>query len=389
MDQIVEIEEKESELNLQDVILIAREYLIEIKSKWYYCIPFMIAVGCYYAYQHRKEGVKYPAGVTFMVNEEEGSDPTGGSIGALLKSFTGSGGGKESGTGLEKVLQLFKSKSIIEKSLFQKVKVEGKEDFVANHMMNIYGLDKLCSEYDGIISSPSWLQSIRNLKSYSFKSNNIETFNNDEKIMLIVLYEAIAGNASAGITSMILPTLDDKSNIMRFGVTSKSQDLTIALLEGIFAQLSQFYVDQTVEKQSKIFDIVSRKRDSLANVLTDADASLAKFEDSNRNLVWVTGELTKVKLQRRARIAEIMFAEVVKQQEMSDFALRRKTPYVKIIDMARKPLRPVQMSTLRSVQISVGAGILLGAIFIILRKTLITAWRIAKEKIAASTQKIA
>jgi hypothetical protein len=388
MDKVEEIEEQSSEINLQDVIIIAREYLIEIKKKWYYCIPFIIAIGCYYVYQHRKEGIKFPAGVTFMVNEEEGADPTGGSIGALLKSFTGGGGGKEAGTGLEKVLQLFKSKSIIEKSLFQKVKVDGKEDFVANHMMNIYGLDKLCKEYEGIISSPAWLAPIKDLKTYTFKSNNVETFTNDEKIMLIVLYEAIAGNASAGISSMILPSLDDKSNIMRFGVTTKSQDLTIALLEGIFAQLSQFYVDQTVEKQSKIFEIVSKKRDSLSYVLTDADAALAKFEDSNRNLVWVTGELTKVKLQRKARIAEIMFGEVIKQQEMADFALRRKTPYVKIIDFARKPLRPVQMSPIRSAEISIGFGIILGAIFIILRKTIVAAWKIAQEKIANATKAI-
>ena len=294
----------------------------------------------------------------------------------MLKSFTGRGG-KDAGSGLEKVLQLFKSKSIIEKALFQKVKVDGKEDYVANHMMNIYGLDKFCDEYT---SNTKWLDPIRNLKTHTFKSDKIETYTNEEKLILIVLYEAISGDANQGIDPMILPTLDDKSNIMSFGVTTKSQDLTIALIEGIFAELSQFYVDQTVEKQNKIFKIVSEKKDSLAEVLTSADTDLAKFEDSNRSLVWVTGELTKVRLQRKARIAEIMYGEVAKQLEMADFALKRKIPYVKIIDMARKPLRPVKMSMGRSTAITLTIGIFLGCIVIILRKVILDAWSKALKK---------
>ncbi len=373
MEQVNQSQEKNTELSLQDIMLLIQEYFLEIKRKWYLMIPFMMAVGGYYVYQHHKEGIKYPAGVTFMVNEEEGEDPTGG-VGALLKSFTGKG--NNDGTGLEKVLQLFKSKSIIEKALFQKVKVDGKEDYVANHMINLYGLQKLYGEYT---SNTKWLDPIRDLKTYSFKSDKIETFTNEEKLLLIVLYEAIAGNISQGIDSMILPTLDDKSNIMSFGVTTTSQDLTIALIEGIFAELSQFYVNQTVEKQSKIYGIVSAKRDSLADVLATADADLAKFEDSNRSLVWVSGELAKVKLQRKARIAEIMYGEVVKQLEMADFALKRKIPYVKIIDMARKPLRPVKMSIVRSTLISLTIGAFLGCIVIILRKVLIEGWRKAMK----------
>jgi hypothetical protein len=375
MEQVDQIQEQNSEFSLQDVLLLGQEYIREIKRKWYFVIPFIMAVGGYYVYQHNKEGIKYPAGVTFMVNEEEGEDPSSGGIGALLKSFTGKGG-KDAGTGLEKVLQLFKSKSIIEKSLFQKVKVDGVDDYVANHMMNIYGLQKLCGEYT---SNTKWLDPIRNIQTYSFKGNKVETFTNEEKLILIVLYEAIAGNSLQGIESMILPTLDDKSNIMSFGVTTKSQDLTIAILEGVFKELSQFYIDQTVEKQTKIFELVTAKRDSLAGVLTSADTDLAKFEDSNRNLVWVTGELTKVKLQRKARIAEVMYAEVVKQAEMADFALRRKIPYVRIIDMARKPLRPVKMSIARSSAITSTIGLFLGGIFIIVRKVILDAWRKAMK----------
>jgi uncharacterized protein involved in exopolysaccharide biosynthesis len=378
MEQVeqVQIQEQPSEFSLQDILLLLREYFIEVKRRWYFILPFLAAVGAYYAFQHRKEGIKYPAGVTFMVNEEQGEDPTNG-VGALLKSFTG-GGGKESSS-LDKVLQLFKSKSIIEKSLFQKVDVDGNVDFVANHMINIYGLEKLCGQYT---SNTKWLDPIRSLKTHSFKSGDKKTFTNEEKLILIVLYEAISGNPSQGIETMILPSIDDKSKIMSFGVTTRSQDLTIALIEGIFSSLSAFYVDQTVEKQTKIQEIVTAKRDSLASILSGADADLAKFEDSNRSLVWVTGELTKVKLQRKARIAEIMYSEVVRQVEMADFALRRKMPYVRVIDMAAKPLRPVKMSIARSCAITMMIGTILGIMFIILRKTIVDAWRKASEMIA-------
>jgi hypothetical protein len=369
MEQVEQIQEQSSEFSLQDILLLLRDYVIEARHRWYFILPFIAAVGGYYVYQHDKEGIKYPAGVTFMVNEEQGEDPTGG-VGALLKSFTGAGA-KESSS-LDKVLQLFKSRSIIEKSLFQKVDVDGNVDYVANHMINIYGLEKLCSEYT---SNTKWLDPIRNLKTHSFKSADKKTFTNEEKLITIVLYEAISGNPSQGIETMILPSIDDKSKIMSFGVTTRSQDLTIALTEGVFNSLSSFYIDQTVEKQTKIFNLVSAKKDSLAQILADADADLAKFEDSNRSLVWVSGELTKLKLQRKARIAEAMYASVAQQLEMADFALKRKLPYVRIIDMANKPLRPVKMSISRSTLISVSVGTILGIMFIILRKTILDAWR--------------
>ena len=250
-----QIQVQEKELSLKDILILVKEYLREIRKSWFFAIPLILAVGGYYVYQHHKEGIKYPAGVTFMVNEEEGEDIGAGSgIGALLKSFTGKGG-KDNGTGLEKVLQLFKSKSIIERAIFKKVKVDGVDDYVANHLINIYTLEKLFDEY----SNDKWLEPIKNLKTYSFKSSNIDSFTNEEKLLLIVIYEAIAGNKLEGIDSMILPTLDDKSNIMNFGVTTNSEDLTIAILEGIYAELSDFYVKQTVQKQTKVYDIVKAK----------------------------------------------------------------------------------------------------------------------------------
>ena len=381
MEQVEQIQDSSTEFSLQDLLLLGQEYVREIKRKWYFIIPFIMAVGGYYVYQHRKEGIKYPAGVTFLVNEEAAADGGGsGGVGALLKSFTGAGG--EGGSGLDKVLQLFSSRSIIEKALFRKIKFEGKDDYVANHMMNIYGLDKFCSEYS---TNTKWLDPIKTLKTYSFKSDKIETFTTEERLILIVLYEAIAGNKAQGIDTMILPTIDDKSKIMSFGVTTTSEDLTIALIEGIFTQLSEFYIDQTVDKQQKIFNLVSSKKDSLAQVLAEADADLAKFEDSNRNLVWVSGELTKLKLQRKARIAEGMYASSAQQLEMADFALRRKMPYVKIIDMARKPLRPVKMSIGRSTMITTVIGTFLGIVFIILRKVILDAWSKVKAMTAQTS----
>ena len=74
MEQVNQIQEKEADFSLQDVLLLGQEYIREIKRKWYFIIPFIMAVGGYYVYQHHKEGIKYPAGITFMVNEEEGED---------------------------------------------------------------------------------------------------------------------------------------------------------------------------------------------------------------------------------------------------------------------------------------------------------------------------
>ena len=167
---------------------------------------------------------------------------------------------------------------------------------------------------------------------------------------------------------MLTSELDAESGIMTLEVVSEYPDVTLAVLTIVYEQLSEFFINTTVEKQKKTYNIVSDKRDSVVAVLQQEEYRLANFKDRNRNLVTVKGYLEELRLERQVQILNVMYGEVIKQMEATDFALRNKTPVVQIIDEPRAPIFPTKASTVK--------GFILGCF---IGGFLLSLWLIAKD----------
>lgn len=361
---------EEDELSLKDIILIVKDYFNELKRYWKLIPLFIIPIAIYQLTQAYLTEVVYPARITFMVTEEKGQDL--GSIGGLLGSF-GLGGADQSESSLEKVLQLFRSRRIIEETFFQEVVINGKKDMVANFLIEAYGMKDLMKPYKflGFYSQKEWVDEFEQLGTiFKFRNGDIDNFSKLERLMLKVLYAKLVGDAEAGVEPLVGSTIDEKSGIMSISLKTVNPDVTYEMLLKLYEQLSAYYIDKTIEKQQKIYEIAQFKTDSINTQLLSADRKLAEFEDSNRNMVWVKGELERTKLLRKTRILEILYGEAIKQLELSDFALRRKTPYVEIIDKPSLPIGAEGKSKSKALIISVIVGTLLGMIFIFGRKIL-------------------
>ena len=79
------------------------------------------------------------ARLTFFIKRRDG--PSAGSITGLLGQFglAGTSSGKVS---FDKIVELSRSMRIANKALFQKAVVGGKEDYIANHIIDIYKFRK-------------------------------------------------------------------------------------------------------------------------------------------------------------------------------------------------------------------------------------------------------
>lgn len=346
------------ELSLGEIIQVIIEYFYEVVKNWFVIVLFIILPLLYFAITAYKDIPTYSASSTFMLNDDDGGDITG--IGGLLGSL-GLARGKKSESSLQKVLQLFESRRIIEATLFTKTDIEGKSDFFANYIIQQYG-------FRSIIEESGKANRLLELDNFIFSHPNIDSFNIDEKTILAILYQKVAGDPGANLPPMISSKLDESSGIMKLSVTSRTETLTIKMLETFYQKLSDYYVNKTVEKQKKLKDIIQLKKDSIEVSLTNAEFQLADFEDTNRNLVTVKGELKRTKLNRQKMILSAMYIEVIKHLEKADFALRQKTPYVQVIDPPRTPIFPAKKSLLMGVLMGVGLGSTLGIAFIILRK---------------------
>lgn len=357
----------EDELTIADIIRICKYYFKEIIGHWKFIffLGFAFAIGFFIdAYRHP---ISYRASVTFSVNEDESQDVTG--ISGLLSAFSNRGGGERN---LEKILQLFNSRRIILNALFQKGEIRGKSDYLANHIIREYGIARLIDPYESILpwkNNTPWIKHLNGFDSLFFSQKVIDSTSTiEEKVMLNLLYSKMAGNASLDIKPMIGSMVDEQSGIMRISINSISEDLTIQLVNVLYENLSTYYIDNTIEKQKRVYDIAKYKADSLRTELASADRQLAEFLDGNRKLVWVRGQLEQQKLKRKANILEIMYAEVIKQLELADFSLRRKTPYVSFIDLPTKPLTPIIKPKSIAVLFGLAIGFFIGTLFVISRK---------------------
>ena len=369
MEEGVNKTEQFQELSLGEILKVIIDYFNEVRNHWYIVVLFIIPPLAYFVYDAYTDIPKYSANSTFMLNDDEDTAITG--IGDLLGGLVGRG--KKSKGSLSKVLQLFESRRIVESTLFKTTEIKGKEDLFANHIIRLYGFHEILEESN---KGGALLK----LDSFYFSHSNLDSFDLNEKRLVAILYKKVAGDAAAGLSPMIASNMDEESGIMKMSVTTYSEDLTINMLETFYEQLSKYYVDKAVEKQKKIFDILTAKRDSVGTSLTYAEFQLADFEDTHRNLVTVKGELKRTKLRRQKLLLEAMYIEVIRNLEKADFALRRRTPYVQIIDPPQTPIFPSKKSLFMGIIIGIVLGAGIGIMFLLIRKLIRDALQREKNK---------
>ena len=203
---------------------------------------------------------------------------------------------------------------------------------------------------------------------FRFTHNRVDEFTNLENLFLRLLYQYIMGNEALGKEPRLTSSLDEDSGIMTLGMNSEYSELTLGVLNNIYHHLSQFFIEKSIEKHQRTYDITEFKRDSILTELKKSEYLLANFKDKNRNLVTVKGYLNQLKYERDVSILNIMYASSVRNLETTDFALRNMTPVVQIIDLPRSPIYPRKASWLMAFIKGGLFGSILVAIFYVFRK---------------------
>ncbi len=352
-----EIQENyDDEISLKELILKLQEFWSEIWKYWrtviLFCIPFL----AFFLYSHFKHIKTYQANLTFMVNEDEGGGGLA-SVSGVLGSF-GLGGGTGGEYNLEKMLSLLKSRKIIQKVLFDTLVLDGQKDFYANHLIRAEEFNEDWSKLDSEID----------LNNFLFSHPDIKTFSLSENTALKYIHTRLIGNAEHGIVSLLSSSISEATGIMEIGISSRNDQLSIALTEVLYNRLSEFYIEKSIEKQLNTYKIISSKSDSLQGELRGAEYALANFKDSNRGLYNKKDQLEEFRLEAKVQMLGAAFVKVVEQKEIAEFSLNDKTPVVQIIDLPISPIEPSKSSLIKKLIIACLVGGFLSAIFIVGRK---------------------
>lgn len=350
---------EDDEVTLKEIIISFRKGLSEIwRGKYWviaFCIPFLI----YYYYQYKTTPIRYPAEVTFMIDDGQGG---GMSLGGLLGSL----GGNSSSENYDKIVALSKSMRIVQEVMLTKAVVGGQLDFLGNHLIRIEQVnERFWKDYKSVDGLPT-------LNGFLFTKDTFQNFSRLEFSAMKFLRDVL--NGSPKIDGIFSIYFDEESGIIHYNVKCRQEEMSIVLLNTYFNVLSRFYIEKKIEKNIATYNIIKSKADSIKRALNSLEVRQATFDDASHSILLNLDKVPSQRFDRDKQLLSILYGESTKNLEMADYALKSSAPYIQLIDGATPPLPVLRPSLLKLLVTGLSIGMFLGISFVFIRK----AWKQSK-----------
>lgn len=345
---------QDDEISVKDLILKINEWIGYLKSKSK--IIFLIgllgsAIGFSYAFLKKPV---YTATLSFALEDEKSGG--GGLSGALgLASSLGfdlgtSAGGAFSGANL---IELMKSRTLIEKALLNPIKVAERTYSLAEYFLDF-------SKKREELNKKTELSKIHylvyeNRSSYSLQKDSL----------LGEIYNSIITN------KLSVSQKDKKVSIISLEVKTENEIFSKALAECLVKEVSEFYINTKSKKAKTNVAILQNQADSIRNELNAAISGVAQATDNTFNLnsalniKRTSGTRRQVDVQANSAI----LTQLVTNLEMAKVTLLKETPLIQVID---KPILPLKKEKIGKLKALILGGFL--ASFILIDILIVRKW---------------
>lgn len=359
MNEYIPTPVESDEISLREMILKIQGWLFYLRTKWLSIglVAFLFAlIGYIYASSQKQI---YIADLTFALEDEKSAAGSlSGAIGIAsslgIDLGGGGAGGAFSGSNL---LELMKSRTLIEKALLNPIIVNDRTLSLADYYIEIIRLKKEVNE----------ISSLQNIQFNVLEDRAKFTLAQDS--LLGVLYQQIAGNG--GLLSVFQK--DKKVSIITIEVKSTDELFSKKFAETIVRVVSDFYIDTRSKKAKLNYEILQRQTDSVRNELNAAITGVAVANDNTYNLNPAANIHRAPSARRQVDVQAntAILTQLVVNLEMAKVSLRKETPLIQVIDTPILPLRKDKTSKLSSLII----GGLLGVGMTVLFWVLIRIWK--------------
>ena len=340
------IPSKSREISLKELFSIIKRWFIYLFSKSIIIILFVVlglALGFAYAYFRKPN---YKATTSFVI-EESGSGLSG-ALGqyAGLASMAGidiGGGGNNLFQG-DNILELYKSRRMLKKTLLSKLKVGTDSQLIVDRYISFNDLREKWSREKG-------LENI----DFNIKQENF-TVKHDSLINIIL--KTITSN------SLRVVKQDKKLSIINVSFESKDEIFAKAFVERLVENVNEFYRITKTKKSTENVAKLQKQTDSVRRALNAAITGVALSDDFNpnpnaaRQILRVPGQRKTVDVQASSAVLE----ELIKHLEISKLTLRNDEPLIQLIDT---PVLPLQNDKIGFLKGMVLGGFILGFLAVI------------------------
>ena len=329
--------ENNDEASLKDVIVTISDYKNELKKRLLIILAVAIIFSLIgFAFSKSQED-KYNAVISFIVEEQS----EGGNLSALsgMANLVGidMGGGASSSFSQQNIIELLKSRKIIERTLNNKCEIAGKSDLFLNHYIHINNMITDSSTVN--LSSNHYNDSITSIVWFRIINKDME-----------ILFQ------------------NDESNIINLSFESLDDELAKNFTEIVIDEMSEMYIDYQTEKSRNTLDNLQSRSDSIFKSLKRSEINFAKVKDNNMRVMTASGRLEELQYMREVEILQAVYLELRKNIELTHMSLLNETPLIQLVDKAVLPLKNINRSTLFWIVIFSFLGVFTVCFIIILRK---------------------
>lgn len=349
-----------NDISLKELFVKLNEYFSLLLKSWKKLVLAGVVGAILLFLLNFRNPPNHLAELTFMLNEDAALSL--GGIGNILGQFGFASSGGESN--YDKIMELSKTRRIAQNALFRSVDMNGRNGFLANHLINNLEENKKWQK-KALVPFTSGKDTL-NLREFRFTHDSVSTFTTLENKALKRLHFLLTGDDKTG--GMFESDFSELTGIMTLSMNSSSEDLSINTVSLMFDELSKYYIEKSTEKQEYEYDIIKNKYDSIYNRLSEVQFELAEFQDSYKALFRKQDVLREKTLKTEEQKLLLMSGEVEKQLQLASLAVDNKTPYIQLIDKPLKPIKPNNKSALYYLVLGAFLGGFLMALFLIFRK---------------------
>ena len=345
-----------NEISLKEVIHIIIKWIKYFWSRWPIILAFGLLGGGIGLYKAIVFKPVYTAEYSFVV-EDEKSGGLGGALG-LASQFgidLGGGGGSGAFSG-DNLLELMRSRSIVQKALLKQVSFDNKTKTLIEHYIDFNEMRE------------GWQKKPELNKMLTFPVNvNPGSFTRQQDSLITAVHQNIIQNF------LSVAKIDRKLSIIKVEVKSTNENFSKYFAEALVDQVSQFYVETKTMKASQNVRILQHKVDSVRQKLNSAISGVASSNDMNPNanpskmILRAPSQQRQVDVQANTAI----LTQLVTNLEISKVTLSKETPLIQVIDQPVFPLKKQRMGKLKSLVIGGILGGILIVSFLFLRRFLL------------------
>ncbi|MBT4738563.1 MAG: hypothetical protein HOO15_05025, partial [Flavobacteriales bacterium] len=259
------------EASFKGIIVTISDYKNELKKRLLIILAVAIIFSLIGFGFSRSQEDQYNAVISFIVEDQ--------SEGSNLSTISGManmigidmGGSATSSFNQQNIIELLKSRKIIERTLNNTCKIEGKSDLLINHYIRI-----------------------NNLITDSSTINLSSNYYNDS-ITRIVWFRIIDRD-------MDILFQNDEANILNLSFESLNAELAKNFTEIVIDEMSEMYIDHQTEKSRNTLNNLYNRSDSIFKDLKISERNFAKVKDNNMRVMTASGRLEELQYMREVEI---------------------------------------------------------------------------------------